>query len=90
MAAHLKPLADQTVVITGASSGIGLATARMAASRGERTGPSSGDLRERGGYEDRVAKSSLYTQAVLHPVMTGAALAGLAAGLVWGVMRDGA
>ena len=32
----LKKLADQTIVITGGSSGIGLATARMAASRGAR------------------------------------------------------
>ncbi len=30
----LKPLSDQTLVITGATSGIGLATARAAASRG--------------------------------------------------------
>jgi short-subunit dehydrogenase len=34
--AKLKPLKDQVVVITGASSGIGLATARMAAKRGAR------------------------------------------------------
>lgn len=33
---RLKPLADQVVVITGASSGIGLATARTAAARGAR------------------------------------------------------
>ncbi len=33
---RLKPLARQTVVITGASSGIGLATARLAAARGAR------------------------------------------------------
>lgn len=32
----LKELADQTIVITGASSGIGLATARLAAERGAR------------------------------------------------------
>jgi NAD(P)-dependent dehydrogenase (short-subunit alcohol dehydrogenase family) len=32
----LKKLQDQTIVITGASSGIGLATARMAAARGAR------------------------------------------------------
>ncbi|QQR40648.1 SDR family oxidoreductase [Devosia rhizoryzae] len=31
---HLKPLSQQTIIITGASSGIGLATARMAAQRG--------------------------------------------------------
>jgi short-subunit dehydrogenase len=31
---HLKPLNEQTIVITGGSSGIGLATARMAAGRG--------------------------------------------------------
>lgn len=31
-----KPLREQVIVITGASSGIGLATARMAAGRGAR------------------------------------------------------
>lgn len=34
MPQKLKPLAEQVVVITGASSGIGLVTARMAAARG--------------------------------------------------------
>lgn len=36
MKVHLKPLNEQVVVITGGSSGIGLATARMAAERGAR------------------------------------------------------
>ena len=36
MSLNLKPLEDQTIVITGASSGIGLVTARAAARRGAR------------------------------------------------------
>ena len=36
MAVRLKSLSDQVIVITGASSGIGLTTARMAAERGAR------------------------------------------------------
>src|SRR2546423_6459510 len=36
MAIRLKPLHEQTIVITGASSGIGLTTARMAAREGAR------------------------------------------------------
>jgi short-subunit dehydrogenase len=36
MAVKLKKLSDQAIVITGATSGIGLVTARMAASRGAR------------------------------------------------------
>ena len=45
---QLKKLKDQTIVITGASSGIGLATARMAAERGARvvlTSRNEDDLR---------------------------------------------
>ncbi|GET44145.1 short-chain dehydrogenase/reductase SDR [Microseira wollei NIES-4236] len=34
MAISLKPLRNQVIVITGASSGIGLVTARMAAKQG--------------------------------------------------------
>jgi NADP-dependent 3-hydroxy acid dehydrogenase YdfG len=36
MAVRLKPVSEQVIVITGASSGIGLATAREAAARGAR------------------------------------------------------
>jgi short-subunit dehydrogenase len=36
MGLHLKPLNEQVIVITGASSGIGLVTARMAARQGAR------------------------------------------------------
>lgn len=40
-----KPLADQVIVITGASSGIGLATAREAAERGARVVLAARDVR---------------------------------------------
>ena len=36
MEMHLKPIREQVIVITGAYSGIGLATARAAARRGAR------------------------------------------------------
>ena len=36
MPISLKPLSEQTIVITGASSGIGLATAKMAVAHGAR------------------------------------------------------
>jgi short-subunit dehydrogenase len=61
----LKPLASQTLVITGASSGIGLATARAASSRGAKLLLVSRneqalrslveELRARGGVADYVA-----------------------------------
>ena len=36
MTPRLKPVKNQVLVVTGASSGIGLVTARMAAKRGAR------------------------------------------------------
>ena len=59
MKVHLKPVAEQTIVITGATSGIGLTTARMAAAKGARVvlvarneqalQRLSGDINARGG-----------------------------------------
>ena len=46
-----KPLRDQTIVVTGASSGIGLATARMAAKRGARVVLASRDAAALAGIE---------------------------------------
>src|SRR5436190_16494218 len=43
MGVKLKPIAEQVIVITGASSGIGLATAKEAAKRGARVVLSSRD-----------------------------------------------
>ena len=47
MSLGLKKLEDQVVVITGASSGIGLVTARMASGRGARR--VGGEVRRAGG-----------------------------------------
>lgn len=51
----------------------------------------AGSLDERGGYEGHVAETSLYTQAVLHPVLTGviAAGIGLAVAALWEFTQNG-
>lgn len=51
----------------------------------------SGRLDERGGHRGHVAESSLYTNALLHPVLTGVALigAGLAVSALWRARPDG-
>ncbi len=46
----------------------------------------SGKLKERGGYEGHVSKSSLYTRASLHPLMTTALVLG-AAGVAFAALR---
>jgi len=70
----LKKLRDQAIVITGASSGIGLATARMAAERGARVVLTSrneeelrqacDDIRNRGGRATFVAADVADPQAM--------------------------
>ena len=70
----LKALADQTIVITGASSGIGLATARLAAQRGARVVLSSrneedlrracDEIRAKGGRATFVVADVAVPQAV--------------------------
>ena len=70
----LKELADQTIVITGASSGIGLATARLSAARGARVVLSSrneedlrracDEIRAKGGRATFVVADVAVPQAV--------------------------
>ncbi|MGI8403166.1 MAG: SDR family oxidoreductase [Thermomicrobiales bacterium] len=65
MAARLKKLEDQIVVITGASSGIGLVTARMATERGARlvlAARSEGALRQL--TEESIGKGGSATYVV--------------------------
>ncbi|CAO4172319.1 SDR family oxidoreductase [Methylorubrum populi] len=58
-----KPLRDQVIVITGASSGIGLATARMAARRGARVvlAARSGDVLS--GVADELGARAVFLEA---------------------------
>ena len=60
-----KPLREQVIVITGASSGIGLATARMAAERGARVvlAARSGDVLARSPAEIEAAAARPLTSS---------------------------
>lgn len=51
----------------------------------------AGRLEERGGYEGHTIETSPYTQAKLHPVVTGAAIASVSAAgaVVWQALRNG-
>jgi hypothetical protein len=57
---------------------------RPAQPRGDVLRTPTSDLRERGEYEGHVLKSSLYTKASLHPVLSAALLVG--AGVAIGAM----
>lgn len=46
-------------------------------------------LEERGGYGGHVAESSIYTKASLHPVITGAAVMAVSAGLLYALLGRG-
>ena len=79
IAVALKPLHQQVIVITGASSRIGPTTARRRARPGDNHALYSagnrgrgGTLRERGGYGGHVAETSVYTAASLLPWKTAA------------------
>ena len=74
MTPRLKPVKNQVLVVTGASSGIALVTAT--------TG-----LKERGGRAPYVSERSFYTQASLHPMLTGAALAATGLTLASWILR---
>jgi len=49
--------------------------------------PNDARLKERGGYDGHVSESSLYTQASLHPVITGSALALGVGGLLYALAK---
>ena len=89
MASKLKKLNEQVIVITGATSGIGLATARMAAEAGAklvlvaREGDAldtlAHEMRQRQGMSNHVAESSAYTAVTLRSHKIAPALLGLGA-----------
>jgi hypothetical protein len=87
MAYRLKRIADQVMVVTGASSGIGLATAYEGAKRGD-----AGDGGEVHGESPHHVMASLYTKASMHPVLSALLLAaaGLATSAFLGTRARGA
>ncbi len=82
MAPGLTDRLMQAVVIPRTPSG---RPARRAQDGSGLDGPTE-TLNERGNYEGRVMRTSLYTQAVLHPILAGAAAIGI--GLVLRTLLD--
>ena len=70
----LKPIKDQVIVITGASSGIGLATARMAARRGARVVLAARNHDDLGGVTYEIIRNGGKAIAVVADVADPAAV----------------
>ena len=78
MAIRLKPIKDQVIVITGASSGIGLATALEAGKRGARVVLASRDERDIQQAADQITDAGGQAIAVVADVGDQGAMEGLA------------
>jgi len=78
MAIRLKPIKDQVIVITGASSGIGLATALEAGKRGARVVLASRDEQDIQKAADQITEAGGQALAVVVDVGDQGAMEGLA------------
>ena len=78
MAMKLKPVGEQVIVITGADSGIGLTTARMAAKRGARVVLNSRNAEALEGIADELRSSGAEVEWLAGDVADEAAMHALA------------
>jgi NADP-dependent 3-hydroxy acid dehydrogenase YdfG len=78
MSMKLKPISEQVIVITGASSGIGLATAQEAAKRGARVVLASRDMQDIQKAADEITATGGKVLAVVADVGEQDAMEGLA------------
>jgi len=78
MKIQLKPIGEQVIVITGASSGIGLVTARMAAARGARVVLAARNARDLGDAVHRIRSEGGRAVRVVADVSDEAQVAAIA------------